>query len=54
MLEEWRKEWCSTEKGKHLRKIDSDCHPSELNDYMVHYPGVEHTYSHNFEPATLG
>ncbi|KIW88545.1 uncharacterized protein Z519_10591 [Cladophialophora bantiana CBS 173.52] len=23
MLEEWRKEWCSADKGKHLRKIDS-------------------------------
>jgi hypothetical protein len=42
------------EKASICGKLTADCHPSELNDYMAHYLGVEHTYSHNFEPATPG
>ncbi|KAK5562097.1 hypothetical protein LTR43_012308, partial [Exophiala xenobiotica] len=40
-------------KASTCGKLTADCHPNEPNDYMAHYPGVEHTYSHNFEPATL-
>jgi ribonuclease HI len=54
MLEEWRKEWCSTEKGSICGKSTADCHPSGLSDYMAHCLGIEHIYSHNFELAIPG